>query len=83
MIRTLCLTTIDGRRIVYEYHKVGILKSKISNSTAVEVLPLPSKSKSAELFTVGSIWLLFVLGWNENVTFSGYSRAVLIWHKTD
>ncbi|XP_029930432.1 plexin domain-containing protein 2 [Myripristis murdjan] len=30
------------RRTVYEYHKVDILKSKISNSTAVEMLPLPT-----------------------------------------
>lgn len=63
------------RRTVYEYHKVSILKSKISNSTAVEVLLLPSKSKSAVPFTVRSIWLLFVLGWNENVTFLGYYLA--------
>ncbi|XP_044223890.1 plexin domain-containing protein 2 isoform X1 [Thunnus albacares] len=30
------------RRTIYEYHKVDILKSKISNSTAVEMLPLPT-----------------------------------------
>uniref|UniRef100_A0A671TUN7 Plexin domain containing 2a n=1 Tax=Sparus aurata TaxID=8175 RepID=A0A671TUN7_SPAAU len=30
------------RRTIYEYHKVNILKSKISNSTAVEMLPLPT-----------------------------------------
>uniref|UniRef100_A0A673AFQ3 Si:ch211-106h4.6 n=1 Tax=Sphaeramia orbicularis TaxID=375764 RepID=A0A673AFQ3_9TELE len=30
------------RRTIYEYHKVDILKSKISNSSAVEMLPLPT-----------------------------------------
>ncbi|TKS79614.1 Plexin domain-containing protein 2 [Collichthys lucidus] len=30
------------RRTIYEYHKVDILKSKISNCTAVEMLPLPT-----------------------------------------
>ncbi|KAI3374793.1 hypothetical protein L3Q82_021347 [Scortum barcoo] len=30
------------RRTIYEYHKVNILKSKISNSSAVEILPLPT-----------------------------------------
>ncbi|KAM6920007.1 plexin domain-containing protein 2 [Lycodopsis pacificus] len=30
------------RRTIYEYHKVDILKSKIANSTAVEMLPLPT-----------------------------------------
>ncbi|XP_046883116.1 plexin domain-containing protein 2, partial [Hypomesus transpacificus] len=30
------------RRTIYEYHKVDILKSKISNSTAVEMLPHPT-----------------------------------------
>ncbi|KAM4557403.1 plexin domain-containing protein 2 [Fundulus diaphanus] len=30
------------RRTIYEYHRVNIQKSKISNSTAVELLPLPT-----------------------------------------
>ncbi|KAM6948381.1 plexin domain-containing protein 2 [Aplochiton taeniatus] len=30
------------RRTIYEYHKVDILKSKISNFTAVEIHPLPT-----------------------------------------
>ncbi|XP_035814065.2 plexin domain-containing protein 2-like isoform X2 [Amphiprion ocellaris] len=30
------------RRTIYEYHKVDIPKSKISSSTAVEMLPLPT-----------------------------------------
>ncbi|XP_044077005.1 plexin domain-containing protein 2-like isoform X2 [Siniperca chuatsi] len=30
------------RRTIYEYHKVDIFKSRISNSTAVEMLPLPT-----------------------------------------
>ncbi|KAM4729148.1 plexin domain-containing protein 2 [Anableps anableps] len=30
------------RRTIYEYHRVNILKSKISNSTAVEMRPLPT-----------------------------------------
>ncbi|XP_034039794.1 plexin domain-containing protein 2 [Thalassophryne amazonica] len=30
------------RRTIYEYHKVDILKSKISNYTVVEMLPLPT-----------------------------------------
>ncbi|XP_034559873.1 plexin domain-containing protein 2-like isoform X2 [Notolabrus celidotus] len=30
------------RRTIYEYHKVEILKSKISNSSAVEIFPLPT-----------------------------------------
>ncbi|KAM4605238.1 plexin domain-containing protein 2 [Polymixia lowei] len=30
------------RRTIYEYHKVDILKSKISNFTAIEILPLPT-----------------------------------------
>ncbi|XP_061652633.1 LOW QUALITY PROTEIN: plexin domain-containing protein 2 [Phyllopteryx taeniolatus] len=29
------------RRTIYEYHKVDILKSKISNATTIEMLPLP------------------------------------------
>ncbi|XP_068427435.1 plexin domain-containing protein 2 [Clinocottus analis] len=30
------------RRTIYEYHKVDILKSKIANSSAVEMIPLPT-----------------------------------------
>uniref|UniRef100_A0A673L2X0 Plexin domain-containing protein 2-like n=1 Tax=Sinocyclocheilus rhinocerous TaxID=307959 RepID=A0A673L2X0_9TELE len=30
------------RRTIYEYHRVELLKSKISNVTAVEMLPLPT-----------------------------------------
>ncbi|XP_061151465.1 plexin domain-containing protein 2-like isoform X2 [Syngnathus typhle] len=30
------------RRTIYEYHKVDILKSKISNATTIELLPLPT-----------------------------------------
>ncbi|XP_051985153.1 plexin domain-containing protein 2 [Xyrauchen texanus] len=30
------------RRTIYEYHRVELLKSKITNSTAVEMLPLPT-----------------------------------------
>ncbi|XP_019955255.2 plexin domain-containing protein 2 [Paralichthys olivaceus] len=30
------------RRTIYEYHKVDILKSKICNSTSVEMVPLPT-----------------------------------------
>ncbi|XP_037131961.1 plexin domain-containing protein 2 isoform X2 [Syngnathus acus] len=30
------------RRTIYEYHKVDILKSKISNATTIEMLPLPT-----------------------------------------
>ncbi|KAL0966607.1 hypothetical protein UPYG_G00297370 [Umbra pygmaea] len=30
------------RRTIYEYHKVDILKSKISNSTSVQMFPLPT-----------------------------------------
>ncbi|XP_055738961.1 plexin domain-containing protein 2-like [Salvelinus fontinalis] len=30
------------RRTIYEYHKVDILKSRIANSTAIEMLPLPT-----------------------------------------
>uniref|UniRef100_A0A3Q3EMB7 Plexin domain containing 2a n=1 Tax=Labrus bergylta TaxID=56723 RepID=A0A3Q3EMB7_9LABR len=30
------------RKTIFEYHKVNILKSKISNSTAVEIFPLPT-----------------------------------------
>ncbi|XP_035392376.1 plexin domain-containing protein 2 [Electrophorus electricus] len=30
------------RRTVYEYHRVELLKSKITNSTVVELLPLPT-----------------------------------------
>ncbi|XP_034411813.1 plexin domain-containing protein 2-like [Cyclopterus lumpus] len=30
------------RRTIYEYHKVDILKSKIENSSAVEIIPLPT-----------------------------------------
>ncbi|XP_029309226.1 plexin domain-containing protein 2 [Cottoperca gobio] len=44
------------RRTIYEYHKVDILKSKISNATAVEMLPLPSKFipfKCLQFFSCG------------------------------
>uniref|UniRef100_A0A8C1WFS1 Si:ch211-106h4.6 n=1 Tax=Cyprinus carpio TaxID=7962 RepID=A0A8C1WFS1_CYPCA len=34
------------RRTIYEYHRVELLKSKIANVTAVEMLPLPSKCSS-------------------------------------
>ncbi|XP_068196936.1 plexin domain-containing protein 2-like isoform X2 [Antennarius striatus] len=30
------------RRTIYEYHKVDLVKTKISNSTAVEILPMPT-----------------------------------------
>ncbi|XP_056321226.1 plexin domain-containing protein 2 [Danio aesculapii] len=30
------------RRTIYEYHRVELLKSKITNATAVEMLPLPT-----------------------------------------
>ncbi|KAF5904076.1 plexin domain-containing protein 2-like, partial [Clarias magur] len=29
------------RRTIYEYHRVELLKSKITNSSAIELLPLP------------------------------------------
>ncbi|KAF0046773.1 hypothetical protein F2P81_000406 [Scophthalmus maximus] len=38
------------RRTIYEYHKVDILKSKISNSTSVEMVPLPRSIFSACCF---------------------------------
>ena len=31
------------RRTIYEYHRVELTKTRITNSTAVEILPLPSK----------------------------------------
>lgn len=31
------------RRTIYEYHRVELTKTKITNSTAVEMMPLPSK----------------------------------------
>lgn len=44
---TLCLLfpqNIDvRRRTIYEYHRVELTKTKITNSTAVEMMPLPSK----------------------------------------
>lgn len=36
------------RRTIYEYHRVELTKTKITNSTAVEMMPLPSKKTSVE-----------------------------------
>ncbi|GAA6073194.1 plexin domain-containing protein 2 isoform X1, partial [Tachysurus ichikawai] len=30
------------RKTIYEYHRVELLKTKITNSTAVEMMPLPT-----------------------------------------
>lgn len=35
-------TTDVRRRTIYEYHRVELTKTKITNSTAVEMTPLPS-----------------------------------------
>uniref|UniRef100_A0A3B3BC60 Plexin domain containing 2b n=1 Tax=Oryzias melastigma TaxID=30732 RepID=A0A3B3BC60_ORYME len=34
------------RRTIYEYHRVELTKIRITNSTAVEIIPLPSKEDS-------------------------------------
>lgn len=43
----LCLLFLENidvrRRTIYEYHRVELTKTKITNSTAVEMMPLPSK----------------------------------------
>lgn len=36
-------TTDVRRRTIYEYHRVELTKTRITNSTAVEMTPLPSK----------------------------------------
>lgn len=40
----LCLLKLDvRRRTIYEYHRVELTKTRITNSSAVEIIPLPSK----------------------------------------
>ncbi|XP_065131483.1 plexin domain-containing protein 2 [Paramisgurnus dabryanus] len=45
------------RRTIYEYHRVELQKSKITNSTAVEMLPLPTclKFSSCEMCVTAQI----------------------------
>ena len=42
------------RRTIYEYHRVELTKTKITNSTAVEMMPLPSKENLLEQLLVQS-----------------------------
>lgn len=39
----ICVTLDVRRKTIYEYHRVELLKTKITNTTAVEMMPLPSK----------------------------------------
>lgn len=59
----LCLPfvwTIDvRRRTIYEYHRVELTKTRITNATAVEITPLPSKTwlqQSQCMQVSGYVW---------------------------
>lgn len=43
IVMCICVALDVRRKTIYEYHRVELLKTKITNSTAVEMLPLPSK----------------------------------------
>lgn len=62
------------RRTIYEYHRVELTKIRITNSTAVEIIPLPSKEDS--------LWLLWnsVCEWTlSNSTWSFYKTLWPNW----
>lgn len=40
----VCLALDVRRKTIYEYHRVELLKTKITSSTTVEMMPLPSKA---------------------------------------
>lgn len=43
IVMCVCLALDVRRKTIYEYHRVELLKTKIISSTAVEMMPLPSK----------------------------------------
>lgn len=43
IVMCVCLALDVRRKTIYEYHRVQLLKTKITSSTAVEMMPLPSK----------------------------------------
>lgn len=58
-LHLLLLQNIDvRRRTIYEYHRVELTKTRITNSTAVEMMPLPSKKKLLWQLLVQSVLLI-------------------------
>jgi len=51
IVMCICVPLDVRRKTIYEYHRVELLKTKITNSTAVEILPLPSKPLNTHTHT--------------------------------
>uniref|UniRef100_A0A8C1WH34 Si:ch211-106h4.6 n=1 Tax=Cyprinus carpio TaxID=7962 RepID=A0A8C1WH34_CYPCA len=57
------LHKIEQRRTIYEYHRVELLKSKIANVTAVEMLPLPTCLQLSSCETCVAAQIGFSCSW--------------------
>ncbi|CAL8315807.1 unnamed protein product [Gadus morhua 'NCC'] len=69
------------RRTIYEYHKVDILKSNISNCTAVEILPLPTCVQFSSCGTCVTSQIGFNCSWCTRLQrcSSGFDRSRQDW----
>ncbi|KAK2860708.1 hypothetical protein Q7C36_004874 [Tachysurus vachellii] len=69
------------RRTIYEYHRVELLKSKITNSTVVELLPLPTCLQFSSCDSCGTARIGFNCSWCSRLQrcSSGFDRNRQDW----
>lgn len=69
------------RRTIYEYHRVELTKTRITNSTAVEILPLPTCLKFSSCGSCVSSQINFNCSWCHrlNRCSSGFDRHRQDW----
>ncbi|XP_034717929.1 plexin domain-containing protein 2 isoform X2 [Etheostoma cragini] len=69
------------RRTIYEYHRVELTKTKITNSTAVEIMPLPTCLQFTSCSTCISSQINFNCSWCHrlNRCSSGFDRHRQDW----
>uniref|UniRef100_A0A4W4DQ34 Plexin domain containing 2a n=1 Tax=Electrophorus electricus TaxID=8005 RepID=A0A4W4DQ34_ELEEL len=67
------------RRTVYEYHRVELLKSKITNSTVVELLPLPTCLQFSGCHSCLTTHIGFNCSWCRHLCSSGFDRYRQDW----
>ncbi|XP_030636568.1 plexin domain-containing protein 2 [Chanos chanos] len=69
------------RKTIYEYHRVELLKTKITNSTAVEMMPLPTCNQFTSCSTCISSQINFNCSWCNRLSrcSSGFDRHRQDW----
>ncbi|KAK3546333.1 hypothetical protein QTP70_025670 [Hemibagrus guttatus] len=69
------------RRTIYEYHRVELLKSKITNSTVAELLPLPTCLQFSSCDSCGTARIGFNCSWCSRLRrcSSGFDRNRQDW----